>query len=287
MIYKVYLTNVFTDGIFSGAKVAVAILNGAGRETLLKNLAVEISLPVTAYVLPRDDDFLVRFFTLDGEVAQADQAALASAHVLREAGLWPFKQAVSLLSRSGRLEIRFMAASGEFGLSLDACRSEKLEAAGPLISALGLRAEEVISVEKSGLLAMVYCRRLESLEKADFREELWPRLKNFSGLIVSAPSGSFEGQGYETRAFYREMPKSGDKIFFDTGVMDLGFHGPAATFWGRHLAVDQLKARPYSARDGALTATLSPSSGQVVIGGRVKTILTSSPVADELKEPQT
>jgi len=76
MISKLCLTNIFADEIFSGEKIAVVILNQLAREDWLQKLAREVETGLTCYVLPRESDFMIRFFSPDAEISRADKALM-------------------------------------------------------------------------------------------------------------------------------------------------------------------------------------------------------------------
>lgn len=220
MVSKIYLTNVFADGPFTGEKCAVVIVSAPGWE-FLSRLTVELGVAVTVCVLPRGDDFMLRFFTAEGETARADQAALAAATVLYEAGLHPPKEAVRLFSRGAKYDFYPDKFSGRATWALNPPPALRVEAsrAAPLLESLKLSRSEVMAVESSAGRLLVYCRSPESLDKFNpanntaGEDPLRPRLTpaDLNGaleLAVSAPSAAAGEKGYELIVFRPESPEN-------------------------------------------------------------------------------
>jgi PhzF family phenazine biosynthesis protein len=77
----------FTSEAFRGNPAAVCFLDRERDAEWLQNVAAEMNLSETAYLLPREDGFSLRWFTPGAEVALCGHATLASAHALWEEGL--------------------------------------------------------------------------------------------------------------------------------------------------------------------------------------------------------
>src|SRR5215472_8931579 len=74
----------FTNKPFSGNPAAVCLLSSDKDERWLQQVAQEMNLPETAFLLWKRDGFSLRWFTLSVEIALCGHATLASAHVLWE-----------------------------------------------------------------------------------------------------------------------------------------------------------------------------------------------------------
>lgn len=72
---------------FAGNPAAVCLLEKAQSDEWLRQVAQEMNLSETAFLLPQDDGFSLRWFTPATEVALCGHATLASAYVLWETGL--------------------------------------------------------------------------------------------------------------------------------------------------------------------------------------------------------
>ena len=90
----IYQVDAFTNRAFAGNPAAVCILPAAAPEAWMRDVAREMNLSETAFLVPRQDGFNLRWFTPTVEVELCGHATLASAHVLWQAGvLRPDEQA--------------------------------------------------------------------------------------------------------------------------------------------------------------------------------------------------
>ena len=78
---KIYLVDAFTDKLYSGNPAAVCILDNWPNDSVMQSIAVENNLAETAFILPRTNDFEIRWFTPAVEVDLCGHAKLAMAFV--------------------------------------------------------------------------------------------------------------------------------------------------------------------------------------------------------------
>lgn len=149
----------FTSEAFRGNPAAVCLLGGERDERWMQNVAMEMNLSETAFLLPRGDGFSLRWFTPAAEVALCGHATLASAHALWEEGLLPPGETARFHTRSGLLTAERRDALIE--LDFPATRSETADAPEGLLESLGLstavyvgrsRFDYVIEVESETLV---------------------------------------------------------------------------------------------------------------------------------------
>jgi PhzF family phenazine biosynthesis protein len=76
----------FTDVPFAGNPAAVCLLPSPRDERWMQNVAREMNLSETAFLVRQADGFDLRWFTPAVEIALCGHATLASAHVLWETG---------------------------------------------------------------------------------------------------------------------------------------------------------------------------------------------------------
>jgi hypothetical protein len=107
-----YQVDAFTDRAFSGNPAAVCVLPEERPAGWMQQVASEMNLSETAFVVPREDGFGLRWFTPAIEVELCGHATLASAHVLWEAR-WPAPR-------------RGQAAAGAAGSSLTSSPTKDL-----------------------------------------------------------------------------------------------------------------------------------------------------------------
>jgi len=83
-LLKLYQVDAFTDNLFSGNPAAVCIMDTWISDELMQSIATENNLAETAFVVPIEQDFEIRWFTPTVEVDLCGHATLASAFVLFE-----------------------------------------------------------------------------------------------------------------------------------------------------------------------------------------------------------
>src|SRR5882672_9435377 len=104
MKIKLYQIDTFTNRIFSGNPAAVCPLENWPEDSVLQNIAAENNLAETAYFVPTNQGFHIRWFTPEVEVDLCGHATLASAYVLFNFLAYPHA-IVSFQSRSGVLTV--------------------------------------------------------------------------------------------------------------------------------------------------------------------------------------
>jgi PhzF family phenazine biosynthesis protein len=78
----VYLIDAFASAPFKGNVAAVCPLPEWPGDAVLQNMAIEHNQSETAYFVPKDDGYELRWFTVLGEINLCGHATLASAHVI-------------------------------------------------------------------------------------------------------------------------------------------------------------------------------------------------------------
>src|SRR5215469_8121514 len=103
MAYPYTIVDAFTDTPFSGNPAAVFILETPRPAEWMQLVAREMNLSETAFLLPEEDGYRLRWFTPAVEVALCGHATLASAHTLYESGRLPRDRGARFYSMSGDL----------------------------------------------------------------------------------------------------------------------------------------------------------------------------------------
>jgi PhzF family phenazine biosynthesis protein len=103
MSQEIFQVDAFTDAPFKGNPAAVCVLPQEGDEGWMQNLATEMNLSETAFLVQQDDGYNLRWFTPAVEVDLCGHATLASAHILWETGLLADDLQARFFTRSGLL----------------------------------------------------------------------------------------------------------------------------------------------------------------------------------------
>jgi PhzF family phenazine biosynthesis protein len=104
MKIPIYQIDAFTDRRFHGNPAAVCILDNWLPDELMQDIAAENNLSETAFVLPRNNNFELRWFTPVVEVDLCGHATLATAFVMKE-HLHYEKDEIEFKTRSGLLKV--------------------------------------------------------------------------------------------------------------------------------------------------------------------------------------
>jgi PhzF family phenazine biosynthesis protein len=102
MSVRVFQVDAFAEEPFQGNPAAVCVLEDRADEAWMQAVAMEMNLSETAFIVPREELFELRWFTPGAEVDLCGHATLASAHVLWQTGRrasWP----IQFETRSGVL----------------------------------------------------------------------------------------------------------------------------------------------------------------------------------------
>ena len=130
-----FQVDAFTDRPFAGNPAAVCLLDAVADEAWMQAVAKEMNLSETAFVVPQEGGFGLRWFTPAVEVHLCGHATLASAHVLWEQGVAEPDTEIRFRTRSGELAC---TRSGDFiELDFPATPAEEAELSAGLFAALG------------------------------------------------------------------------------------------------------------------------------------------------------
>jgi predicted PhzF superfamily epimerase YddE/YHI9 len=101
-----YQVDAFAARPFAGNPAAVCLLEAPAGAEWMQNVAAEMNLSETAFVVRRDGGFDLRWFTPTVEMDLCGHATLASAHALWETGRLPGSETARFHTRSGELTCR-------------------------------------------------------------------------------------------------------------------------------------------------------------------------------------
>src|SRR5258708_6413701 len=85
----IYIVDAFAERLFQGNPAAICPLKTPADPEWMQHVAAEMNLSETAFIVPGESGFHLRWFTPKVEVDLCGHATLASAHLLWEQGLAP------------------------------------------------------------------------------------------------------------------------------------------------------------------------------------------------------
>ena len=257
MRLTIYQVDAFTNQPFRGNPAAVCILPAARDDAWMRDIAREMNLSETAFLVPQGDGYNLRWLTPTVEVDLCGHATLANAHVLWEAGFLAPEHTARFYTRSGLLT----AERKDYWIEMDFPAEPDKPAPAPpeLAQALGATPRYV------GMNRFDYLVELDSDELVRGLKPDFTRLGRISarGVIVSSRSASPE-YDFVSRFF---APQSGVNEDPVTGSA----HCCLGPFWGARLGKNELIAYQASARGGVVRVCLA--GPRVKLGGQAVTVV--------------
>lgn len=253
MKIKQYQVDAFAIHAFEGNPAAVCPLENWLDDGLLQAIAEENNLSETAFFVPTESGFQLRWFTPVREVDLCGHATLATAHVLFKHLGYP-GQAISFETRSGELSVERKGDLLE--MNFPACPPVPCGAPEILARALGqppvevLAADDFLAVFDSEATVRAITPDFALLGKLDLR-----------GVIITAPGTEVD---FVSRFF---APKFGIPEDPVTGSA----HCVLAPYWGGRLGKNVLTARQVSRRGGSLTCEMK--GDRVMLAGSAVTFM--------------
>ena len=247
----------FTAEPFAGNPAAVCILPESRDDRWLQNVAREMNLSETAFLVRRGDGYDLRWFTPAVEVDLCGHATLASAHVLWEEGhLAPHEEA-RFHTRSGLLRAK---RAGEW-IELDFPAEPAQEVTPPpeLARALDV-APRYVGRNRFDYLVQV----ASEAEVRTLRPDMGLlRQVPARGVIVTSaattPGFDFVSRFFAPRAGVDEDPVTGSA------------HCCLGPFWSQRLGKTEFVAYQASSRGGSVRVRLA--GDRVKLGGQAVTVL--------------
>jgi PhzF family phenazine biosynthesis protein len=258
MSLRITQVDAFTNRPFAGNPAAVCILPKAADAAWMLNVAREMNLAETAFLVPQSDGYDLRWFTPAVEVDLCGHATLASAHVLWEEGRLKPNEQARFHTKSGLLTAERRGS----WIELDFPATPPAVAPAPqgLIEAIGAKPKFV------GRSRFDYLVEVEN--EATVRE-LTPDLTALSrvqarGIIVTSRSDGKSDYDFVSRFF---APQSGVPEDPVTGSA----HCALTPYWSAKLGKKELVAYQASPRGGELRLRLAGE--RVRLGGQAVTVL--------------
>jgi len=257
MEIKIFTVDAFTSKPFAGNPAAVFILEHELTEQQMKNIAFEMNLSETAYVLKEGDNYNLRWFTPHSEVDLCGHATLASSHILWEKGLHNKNSTIHFQTRSGLLKANMVNGKIELDFPID--EAHQIEVPDDLVKTLGAKPIYL------GMTKWSYLAEMDSEEtvrniKPDF--DLMETLEAW-GLMITARSSTMEFD-FVSRFF---APRKGVKEDPVTGSA----HCALGPYWMKKLNKNEFTAYQASKRGGVIGVKIEGE--RVKLTGEAVTVL--------------
>ena len=246
-----YQVDAFANKLFQGNPAAVIPLEKWLSDAQLQNIATENNLSETAFFVPHDDSYQLRWFTPTHEVPLCGHATLAAAYVIFN-HLKPSLRAIRFETLNGNLGVR--KHKEMLVLDFPSLQLHPCEAPEYLLEGLGVEPKQVFkTIEDTNYYGDFDTEKEILMIKPDLG--LLEKLHPF-GVVVTAPG---ERSDIVSRYF---APGAGIPEDPVTGSTHCGL----IPYWSKLLGKNKLFARQLSKRGGELHCELLGE--RVSIGGQ-------------------
>jgi PhzF family phenazine biosynthesis protein len=249
----------FTDKPFAGNPAAVCVLPTPQSDEWMQNVAQEMNLSETAFLVKQDDGFNLRWFTPTTEVPLCGHATLASAHVLWSEGHLSPDETARFHTKSGLLIAR---RQGEWiELDFPVTKSQVTVVPPELSEALGIPLKSVLQN---------YLGYLVEVESEDLVRQMQPNFQQLKTLpmadvIVTSTTHPDSKYDFVSRFFAPGLGINEDPV---TGAA----HCCLAAYWRDRLGKDEFLAYQASSRGGVVKVSYS-GGDRVLLAGQAVTVL--------------
>lgn len=274
MALQILTIDAFTSRAFGGNPAGVCLLPAPAEPSWMQRVATEMNLSETAFIVPGDEAFGLRWFTPTVEVDLCGHATLAAAHALWETGRVPAGARIAFDTASGRLTA---ARDGDrLAIELPAIPVSPCELPSGLADALGATPRECHTTSPGDVGHGNYLLVLDDEATVRGLSPEFRALGAFpAGVIVTAPG---DGRGrFDVVSRYFAVPYG-----IDEDPVTGSAHCSLGPYWAARLGRTTLRAWQASRRGGDLTVQLR--GDRVTLAGHAVTVLRgellSDPAAD-------
>lgn len=254
MKLTIYQIDAFAEKVFSGNPAAVVPLQNWLPDEILQNIAMENNLSETAFFIPAENGFHIRWFTPATEVNLCGHATLATAHVLFYQLNYDKKE-IGFQSKSGILKVK----KEDELIVLDFPTSEvnEIELPPNMEKAFGIKPQKCFKGREDLMFVFGNQEEIQNL-KPDFS---FIKTLEMRGIIATASSDEFD---FVSRFF---APREG----IDEDPVTGSAHTMLIPYWAERLKKKKMEAKQISERGGILHCKYLGE--RVEIGGKAVTYL--------------
>ena len=232
---KYFVVDAFTSAVFKGNPAGVCLLEHAISEELMQNIAAENHLSETAFLVPAEGGYDLRWFTPEVEVDLCGHATLASAFVVRNF-VDMHADKMDFFTQSGTLSVAYQ--DGLFKMDFPSRPPQPIDMITEFKHSVGC---DLLEAHLSrDLLLLVKDEAAVRNIHPNF--DAMRKVKDGFGLIVTAQGDDvdFVSRFFVPKAGVREDPVTGSA------------HSTLIPFWSKRLGKQEMVAQQLSQRGGTL-----------------------------------
>ncbi len=254
---KIYQVDAFTSEPFRGNPAGVCIISEETTPEWMQNIANEMNLSETAFIIPGKPVNSIRFFTPVAEVPLCGHATLSSAHIMFETGMAEKNEEIIFLSQAGELKARM--SQKWITMDFPSFPLKQIPVPRGIENIIGIKPLEMYSSSYGWTLALLQIEHDVRTLNPDFFEM---GKSEFGQLIVTAPS-SETNFDFCVRCFVPILGIDEDPV---TGSA----HCALVPFWHMKTNRTDFISHQVSKRTGVLKVSLKEK--RVEISGQARTI---------------
>lgn len=260
---ELHIIDAFTSKLFSGNPAAVCLLAEPGDADWMQALAAELNFSETAFPVPIDGGYHLRWFTPAREVALCGHATLASAHALWDTGRLAATDPAVFQTLSGELTAKRVGDRIE--LNFPARESSPTSLDPKVEEALGVTPVVVHKTQENDPRESDWIIELESETALRAARPNFARLSEVTagGVIITA-LGDEDGTDFVSRYFAPAAGINEDPVTGST-------HCALNPYWAHKLDRPKLVGFQASKRGGFVETELE--GDRVFLRGHAVTVL--------------
>jgi PhzF family phenazine biosynthesis protein len=255
MQLPIFQVDAFTDKVFGGNPAAVCPLEHWLPDDVMQRIAIENSVAETAFFIPLNDGFEIRWFTPEIEMDLCGHATLATAHVIARHLNYSLPS-IKFQSKSGELMVT--VENGLLTLNFPSRKPEPSDIPSIILDAIQVKPVEVL---KSRDYVLVF-ETEETIRSMKPNQSILNQINlDPGGVIVTAQGDEvdFVSRFFTPQASIFEDPVTGSA------------HCSLIPYWSKRLGKESMLALQVSPRVGKL---LCKDLGErVLISGEAVTYL--------------
>jgi PhzF family phenazine biosynthesis protein len=253
----IYQVDAFTDQVFKGNPAAVMILDALPSETYMRNMAMEMNLSETAFVVPQDDRFQIRFYTPEAEILVAGHPTLASAHILYELGVVQASDEITFEAKEATMRVR--KEGDQIVMNFPKFSLQQIQVDPVFPDIVGFNPVELHQSDYNWKVAVA--ASVDEVVRAKPNFSLLNQ-HGFGHLMITAKSES-GNEDFVVRCFAPDLGVDEDPV---TGSA----HCALTPLWAEKLGKTNLVSRQLSKRSGEISVSLV--NDRVLLKGKAVTV---------------
>ncbi len=254
----IYQVDSFTAVPFRGNPAGVMIVDKTMKTSRMQDIALEMNLSETAFIIPDGRDYKIRYFTPAAEVPLCGHATLASGHILYSLGMRKPGEEIIFKAKGGVLTIT--NENGWISMNFPSYPLKKVKTHKAFKKIVGFQPVEMYSSQYNWVIAVA--KSDSDIIKA--KPDLAALEVNGMGHLLITAASKGKGADFSLRCFAPALGVSEDPV---TGSA----HCALTPLWSVKTGKTALNSIQLSKRGGRLKTRFI--NGRVEIKGQAITVL--------------